>query len=167
MSEYTENLNLFKIIPKDDAKKSFNFYEILNNNWDKIDTLSLDLNRRLSEMREYLYQVLNETKIYVETSLEDMQETINNISFEPDYSKAITCFNGWISPSEGWLRCNVRIDSYSSHVYIGGVTVQSGYPVWLGDWSGWALESIVPIGFGQTVTLDGNANAVFFPIRKD
>ena len=51
MSTYTENLNLFKIIPKDDAKKSFNFYEILNDNWDKIDNYSSTIQTQIDTLQ--------------------------------------------------------------------------------------------------------------------
>lgn len=51
MSTYTENLNLFKIIPKDDAKKSFNFYEILNDNWDKIDNYSSTIQTQIDILK--------------------------------------------------------------------------------------------------------------------
>ena len=37
MIKTTPYLDLFKIIPEEDAEKTFNFYEVLNNNWDKLD----------------------------------------------------------------------------------------------------------------------------------
>ena len=40
MSTTTENLNLFKYDPIQDAKKTFNIQQALNNNWDKIDNMT-------------------------------------------------------------------------------------------------------------------------------
>ena len=119
MSTLTPNLSLFKIIPKEDAKKVFDFYEILNNNWDKIDTLPLDFNRCLSEMRTNLEQVLNEQEEFVRNSIENIQIIIAKLSYAPDYSKGIefngsytALKNGWIfawgdgSDTQRWIYCN-------------------------------------------------------------
>ena len=178
MSTLTPNLNLFKIIPSEDAKKPFNFYEILNDNWDKLDSFSTELNNRITTRINSIKQEINSIEQELEETAEEIQATtdaklnimqrvIDNLSFFPEYAQSQNCFNGWISPSNGWLKCGARIDSYHSHVYIMGKAVHSGYPTWLGDWSGWVVESIVPIGFGQTVTMDGNATAIFYPARKD
>jgi hypothetical protein len=59
MSTTTPNLSLFKIIPQEDVKKVFNFHEILNENWDKIDLLPNDLNRLKQEMLVQLNEVTN------------------------------------------------------------------------------------------------------------
>jgi hypothetical protein len=50
MSTTTPNLSLFKILPREDAKKVFNFNEILNSNWDKIDLLPEQINQAIEIM---------------------------------------------------------------------------------------------------------------------
>ena len=171
MSTTTPNLNLYKYDSSIDGELSFNIKRALNDNWDKLDNFSTELNNRITTRINSIEQELAETTEEIQTTtdtkLNNMQRVIDSLSFFPEYAQSQNCFNGWISPSNGWLKCGARIDAYHSHVYIMGKAVHSGYPTWLGDWSGWVVESIVPIGFGQTVTMDGNATAIFYPVRKD
>lgn len=55
MSIYTENLNLLKIIPQDDKYEYFNFYTILNDNWDKLDAMYAQIQDIIQEDVESLY----------------------------------------------------------------------------------------------------------------
>lgn len=48
MSTTTENLNLFKYNPIQDAKSTFNIQQCLNDNWDKIDTCYALMNTAVS-----------------------------------------------------------------------------------------------------------------------
>ena len=48
MSTTTENLNLFKYNPIQDAKSTFNIQQCLNDNWDKIDTCYALMNTAIS-----------------------------------------------------------------------------------------------------------------------
>ena len=81
----------------------------------------------------------------------------------PNYSSGVNAPNNYIAPSNGWLQCTARLDSYQSHVRINNVVVFAVEPQWLNDWSGWKLYGMCLIGKGQKVTLDGNATATFFP----
>lgn len=47
MSATTENLNLFKYNPIQDAKSTFNLQQCLDDNWDKIDTFCALMNTAL------------------------------------------------------------------------------------------------------------------------
>jgi len=58
MSTLTPNLNLFKIIPSEDAKKPFNFYEILNENWDKLDNAYLSQKNQIQEILDKIYNTV-------------------------------------------------------------------------------------------------------------
>ena len=58
MSTLTPNLNLFKIIPSEDAKKPFNFYEILNENWDKLDNAYLSQKNQIQELLDKIYNTV-------------------------------------------------------------------------------------------------------------
>jgi len=58
MSTLTPNLNLFKIIPSEDAKKAFNFYEILNDNWDKLDNAYSSQLRNIQELMNLMYNTV-------------------------------------------------------------------------------------------------------------
>lgn len=88
---------------------------------------------------------------------------VSSTAIIPNYSAGQNAPNGFVAPSNGWLQCRARLDSYQSHVYINGVKVFAVEPVWLNDWSGWQLYGMCLIGAGQTVSLDGNAAATFYP----
>jgi hypothetical protein len=92
-----------------------------------------------------------------------VSQIISSTAIIPDYGSGQNAPQNFIAPSNGWLQCRARLDSYQSHVYINGVKVFAVEPVWLNDWSGWQLYGMCLIGAGQKVTLDGNAAATFFP----
>lgn len=167
MSTYTQNLNLFKYDVVADRKAPYNIIECLNNNWDKLDVaysnIITDINNRISQIKTQTETDIDEIKEQTDVALEDMQTTIKKINYTPNFSKGERCFNGYITPANGWLICGVRLDRYASHVYVNRISVHSTYPVWLQDWSGWVIESTVPVEFGKTITLDGNAYATFYP----
>ena len=74
MSTYTPNLNLFKIIPSEDAKKSFNFYEILNDNWDKIDLMPSKIQKNIMDI-----QLLKTNIDDISLKIQDEQKDIKNL----------------------------------------------------------------------------------------
>jgi hypothetical protein len=92
-----------------------------------------------------------------------VSQIISSTAIIPNYSSGQNAPTGFVAPSNGWLQCTARLDSYQSHVYINGVKVFAVEPQWLNDWSGWRLYGMCLIGAGQTVSLDGNATATFFP----
>lgn len=98
----------------------------------------------------------------MKTDVTKLQSNITS-AIVPNYSKGVGAGNGYVAPSNGWLRCAAHIERYQSHVRINGVVVFAIEPMWLKDWSGWNVYGMVFIGKGQTVTLDGNATATFYP----
>jgi hypothetical protein len=58
MSTTTPYLDLFKIIPVEDAKKTFNFYEILNNNWDKLDNSYSEQVNQIQRVLDLMYNTV-------------------------------------------------------------------------------------------------------------
>lgn len=167
MPNYTPNLNLFKYDVYEDRKEPYSIINCLNNNWDKLDvaysTILTDINNRISQIKTQTESDIEKINDKTDDAIEDMQTSIKKINYTPNFSKGEKCFNGYITPANGWLICGVRLDSYASHVYVNNVSVHSTYPKWLGDWSGWVIESTVPVEFGKTIKLDGNAYATFYP----
>ncbi len=65
MSTTTENLNLFKYDPIQDAKSTFNIQQCLNDNWDKIDQI-LDCLYCIGEPIFTLTAILKDNEIWLE-----------------------------------------------------------------------------------------------------
>ena len=65
MSTTTENLNLFKYDPIQDAKSTFNIQQCLNDNWDKIDQI-LDCLYCIGEPIFTLTTILKDNEIWLE-----------------------------------------------------------------------------------------------------
>jgi viroplasmin and RNaseH domain-containing protein len=52
MTNYTQNLNLYKIDPLKDGNKTFNINTILNDNWDKIDIKHKQQETRVNQNKD-------------------------------------------------------------------------------------------------------------------
>lgn len=147
MSTLTPNLNLFKIIPSEDAKKAFNFYEILNDNWDKLDSFSESIRQTVQEEIQTLSEAVYNTVYGIGQPFIRLNDYLaeNEVRLEgaevyiADYYKLYEIYgNTYGEARTGYF----RLPDCRNRVFWGGTTagyLSAGLPNiegWCGTYSG-------------------------------